>query len=124
MHRFEILSKGRTKKRGKMNRTEAKYASELEERKTAGEIVAYWYEPFSLRLSNPDEGQPARYTPDFLILMPDGLTYVDDVKGSGLDDTAAAVRAKTAAEIYPLWVFRIVKQRRVKDGGGWKIREV
>lgn len=123
-HRFSGLSKGRTGKRGEMNKTEAKYAAELELRKLAGEIVGYWFEPFSLRLSSPPEGQPARYTPDFMVLMPDGLTIIEDVKGSGLDDNAAIVRIKTAAEIFPLWRFRIVKQRRVKDGGGWELKEV
>lgn len=123
-HRFQHLSKGRIAKRGEMNKTEAKYAAELEERKLAGEIVAYWFEPFSLRLSSPEGGQPARYTPDFLVLMPDGLTVVEDVKGSGLDDKAAIVRIKCAAEQYPLWKFRIVKAKRVKDGGGWTIKEV
>jgi hypothetical protein len=123
-HRFSGLSKGRVTARGEMNRTETKYANELQLRKLAGEIVDYWFEPFSLRLSSPPEGQPARYTPDFMVLMPDGLTVVDDVKGTGPDDLAAIVRIKTAAERFPLWKFRIVKQQTKKSGGGWVIKDV
>ena len=122
--RFDRLSRGLNRKRGEMNKTEAKYAGELEAKKLAGEIVGYWFEPFSLRLSSPPAGQPARYTPDFMVLYPDGETHLEDVKANGPDDFAAIVRIKCAAEMYPLWRFRIVRQRRVKDGGGWDIKEV
>ena len=61
---------------------------------------------------------------DFMVLMPDGLTLVEDVKGTGPDDLAAIVRIKSAAERFPLWKFRIVKQRTKKAGGGWDVREV
>ena len=122
--RFNILSKGLNRKRGEMNKTEARYATELRTRQMAGEIADFWFEPFSLRLSAPNTGQPARYSPDFLILMPDGLTYVDDVKSGGLDDNAAIVRIKCAAELFPLWIFRLVKPKRVKDGGGFEVQEV
>lgn len=122
--RFAGLSRGRIAQRGEMNKTERRYADDLDARIAAGEITRYWFEPFSLRLSNPPGGQPARFTPDFLVLMPDGETFVDDVKGSGLDDNAAIVRAKCAAEMYPLWRFRIVKENRKKDGGGWTVKEL
>lgn len=122
--RFDRLSRGRIAQRGEMNKTERRYADALDARIAAGEVARYWFEPFSLRLSNPPEGQPARYTPDFLVLMPDGETFVDDVKGSGLDDKASVVRAKCAAEMYPLWRFRIVKERTKKAGGGWKVSEL
>ena len=119
--RFAMLSRGRTSTRGEMNRTEQQYANELQ---LDPGVLRWWYEPMSLRLSSPPEGQPARYTPDFLILMTDGTTFVDDVKGSGLDDPASLVRIKCAAEAYPLWVFRVVKRRTKRDGGGWSVREV
>ena len=121
MNRFKILSRGRITQRGQMNKTELRYREQL---LTQEGVVKFWFEPFSLRLSSPESGQPARYTPDFLILMEDGTTYVDDVKGSGLDDNAAIVRIKTAAELYPLWIFRLVKERRKRDGGGFAIKEM
>lgn len=113
-NRFQYLSKGRRSERGVMNKTEAKYAEEL---KLDPDVHRFWFEPFSLRLTAPAEGQPARFTPDFLVLMNDGTTYVDDVKGTGIDNEASYVRAKCAAELYPLWLFRIVKQQTKKAGG-------
>lgn len=121
MNRFQILSRGKRTRRGEMNKTESRYADLL---KANPDVAWFRHEPFSLRLSSPAAGQPARYTPDFLIVMQDGTTYLDDVKGSGMDDAAAAVRAKCAAEIYPIWTFRIAKERRKKDGGGWDVRIV
>lgn len=123
-NRFAALSKGRTKKRGEMNKNEARYAEHLDAQQAAGEIVRYWFEPFSLRLSSPPTGQPARYTPDFLVLMPDGTTYVDDAKNKSIDDKAAIVRIKAADELFPLWIFRLVRPKAKKDGGGWSITEV
>lgn len=123
-HRFTRLSKGRTKQRGQMNQNESRYAEHLDARVAAGELVRYWFEPFSLRLSSPPGGQPASYTPDFMLLMPDGLTIVDDVKNSNIDDKAAIVRIKAAAELFPLWVFRLVRPVARKNGGGWQVQEV
>ena len=125
--RYTALSKGRTGKRGKMNRTETKYSDELTARKLAGEIVQFWFEPFSLRLTSNVEGsktKPARYTPDFMVLYPDGLTEIVDVKGTGPDDIAGDVRMKAAAELFPLWRFIKAKQRKVRDGGGFVRIEV
>lgn len=119
--RFDILSRGNRRKRGEMNRNEQRWADAL----TSDEnVYQWWYEPFSLRLSHPETGQPATLTPDFLVLLLDGTTYVDDVKSGGMDDKASIVRMKTAAELFPLWRFRLVKPRRKKDGGGWDISEV
>ncbi len=123
-NRFRILSKGHRSERGKMNKTETRYSELLKAQKLAGEIADYWFEPLSLRLSRPAKGQPARYSPDFLILMPDGTTIFDDVKGTGIDNEASIVRIKVAAELYPLWVFRIAKERRKRDGGGWDVKTV
>lgn len=123
--RHKILSKGLRRQRGEMNRTEAAYAKHLAILQAAGEIAGYWFEPFSLRLSRPDAGQPARYTPDFMILAPDGTTWLDDCKNkSGVDDQAGIVRIKCAAEMYPLWIFRLVRPSSLRGSGGWEIVEV
>lgn len=121
--RFDILSKGRTKKRGEMNSNERKFADFLD---ADTDVARWWFEPFSLRLSAPENGgQPARFTPDFLVLRRNGETWVFDVKsGSGYDDTAAGVRIKCAAEQYPLWVFAKANRIPIKQGGGWKIDTV
>jgi hypothetical protein len=121
-HRFTSLNKGLVRKRGEMNATESKYAHELEARRLVGEVADWWFEPFSLRLSAPPEGKGCSVSPDFMVLMPSGVVFVDDVKGSGPDNDASIVRMKFAAEMFPLWRFRIVKQK--KAGGGWVITEL
>lgn len=117
--RFAGLSRGYVGARGERNKTEAEYELLLE---TNPDVVWYQFEPFTLRLSHPPSGQPAKYTPDFLIVMRDGTTFVDDVKGSGPDSDAAIVRVKCAAEQFPIWTFRIAKKRRKRDGGGFDLR--
>ena len=88
-------------------------------------VAKWWFEPGTLRLSHPPAGQPAKYTPDFMVLMKDGTTYIDDVKASkGFDDNAAIVRIKCAAEQYPLWIFRTVYPIAKKRGGGFERTEV
>lgn len=120
--RFQILSKGLVRERGVMNGIEKAYANFLS---SDEDVAEWWFEPMSIRLSRPDSGQPARYTPDFMVLRIDGRTYIDDVKASsGFDDNAAIVRIKCAAEQYPLWIFRTVRKLPKKRGGGWDIREV
>ena len=109
-HRFHGLSKGNVVKRGigLMNKTEARYAAMLDEMIQRGEIVKWWFEPFSLRLTSPDKGRGVRYTPDFLLVYPDGETVVVDIKGDGVNNDASIVRAKCAAESFFLWHFWIV----------------
>lgn len=109
-HRFQGLSKGSVVKRGQglMNKTEARYAAMLGEMLERGEIVKWWFEPFSLRLTLPDEGRGVRYTPDFMLLYPDGETVIVDIKGGGVNNDASLVRAKCAAERFFLWHFWFV----------------
>lgn len=109
-HRFQGLSKGSVVKRGLglMNKTEARYAAMLEEMLHRGEIVKWWFEPFSLRLTSPPAGRACHYKPDFMLLYPDGETVIVDIKGDGINNDASIVRAKSAAEQYFLWHFWIV----------------
>ena len=119
-NRFAILSRGERRQRGEMNETEAEYSELL----TADpDVHAWWFEAITLRYSHPNKGQPGTYTPDFVILMKDGTTILDDVKGSGIDNDAAKVRVKACAELFPLWKFRVAKKRAKKNGGGFAITE-
>lgn len=120
-NRFQVLSRGLRRERGVMNKTESAYADWLTAEPT---VLRWWYEPGTFRLSHPDSGQPAKVTPDFLVQMIDGVTFVDDVKSGGLDDNAALVRMKCAAELYPLWIWRLVRPIPKRDGGGWTWQEV
>lgn len=121
--RFDILSRGLRRKRGEMNKTEEAYAARLD---VDPAVFRWWFEPLSLWLSHPKEGNPATFKPDFLVLYKDGTTCIDDVKsgGRGFDDKAAGVRIKAAAELYPLWRFRLVRKQLKRDGGGFVVVEV
>lgn len=121
--RFDLLSRGLRRTRGTMNETERAYANEL----TADPLVfSWWFQPMSLKLSHPEKGKAAFFTPDFMILMQDGTTYVDDTKApkKGIDNEASLVRIRAAAEQFALWKFRIVRQLSAKQGGGWERTEV
>lgn len=96
----------------RMNKGEQRYAAELDQRIALGHVAAWWYEPLSWRLADD-----TRYVPDFLVMLPDGLTEIHEVKGrSGSDfvvtDTGWA-KLKITAEQAP-WPVRVVWQG--KDG--------
>lgn len=83
---------------GVMNKLEAMYAEELNRRKAAGEIVAWWYEGITFKLA-PD----CRYTPDFLVQLDNGELELHETKGFWKDD--ARVKIKVAAAKFPLFVW-------------------
>lgn len=93
-------AKGRARVSG-MNKTEAKYAVQLECRKRAGEVAWFLFEPCSLRLADSTQ-----YRPDFLVMLADGRLEVHEVKGHWEDD--ARVKIKVAAERFP-FVFRAIR---------------
>lgn len=98
-----------------MNNTEAAYEGHLALLKKAGQIAEYWYEAFTFKL-----GPDCRYTPDFVVQLPDGELECHEVKGFWRDD--ALVKIKVASHMYP---FRYIAIQAIakRDGGGWKIRE-
>ena len=105
-----VLALGRMKA-GAMNKTEKAYADHLERLKHAGDIVWYEFESIKFKL-----GDKTFYTPDFVVMRPDGLLEVHEVKGFWRDD--ARVKIKVAAERFPM-VFVAVKALSKKQGGGW-----
>jgi len=108
-----------------MNATETAYSVVLDAMQQSGEIGQWWFEPMSFRLSSPPSGQPARYTPDFMILRSCGEVWIIDVKASkGFDDKASVVRVKAAAELFPLFRFFVAYKRPKKSGGGFELIEV
>lgn len=110
-------AKGRAVRRhpGEMNKTEAAYAAHLDQRISAGEIAAYWFERLTLKLA-----ADTRYTPDFMVQLPCGTIEIHEVKGFWEDD--ALVKIKVAASLFP---FRFIAVSAIakKAGGGWAIRE-
>jgi hypothetical protein len=95
-----------------MNKTEQKYAFELETRRTAGEIEWYAFEAITLKLA-----ADTRYTPDFVVMRHDAEMEFHEVKGHWEDD--AKVKIKVAAEKFP-FRFIAVSALPKKDGGGFK----
>lgn len=87
-----------------MNGTESRYAGILEIRKRAGHIARYDFQPVKLRLADN-----TFYTPDFRVILPDGLQEMHEVKGFMRDD--AAVKIKVAAEQHP-YVFKLIREKR------------
>lgn len=115
---LKIRGRGRQTRRapGEMNRLEAKYAEHLELRKQAGEIADYRFDAFKLRLADK-----CFYTPDFFVMLPDGVIEVVEVKGHWEDD--ARVKIKVAAETFWWFTFIAVTAVSKKHGGGWNREE-
>jgi hypothetical protein len=112
-----IRGRGRTTKHvhGQMNGTEAAYAQHLHQMKLAGSVIDFWFESWTFKLADA-----CRYTPDFAVLMADGMVELHEVKGYWEDD--ALVKIKVAAEMFP-FRFLAVQKIAQKAGGGWSIRE-
>jgi hypothetical protein len=96
-----------------MNGMEAEYAVQLEARKRAGAIVAYWYEAQTMKLAHD-----TRYTPDFLVQLPNGEMELHEVKGFWRED--AKIKAKVCASLYPYPVYIAQRMR----GGGFTVQLV
>lgn len=101
---------------GIMNKTEAEHAANLDVLRAAGRIVCYWYEGMTFKLA-----RDTRYTPDFIVLLPNGEIEIHEVKGGFIRDDAR-VKLKLAADQYP-FRFIMVQKLAKKYGGGWN-REV
>jgi len=97
---------------GSMNKTEQSYEAHLKRRQLAGEILEFKFEAVKLRLADK-----TFYTPDFLVVLPDGLMELHEVKGFWEDD--ARVKIKVAATTF--WMFSFFGVQ--KSGTGWKVEE-
>ncbi len=99
------------------SKLEAAYATYLDGLKKAGDIQSISYEPITIRVA---EG--VRYTPDFLVITPDGSLTFHEVKGytKGLMASKGMVKVKVAASQWPCWKFVIVTRNR----GAWECREL
>jgi hypothetical protein len=94
---------------GVMNKLELSYAHELENKKRSGLIEWYSFDAIKLRLA-----EKTFYTPDFLVMMRDGIMEVHEVKGHWEDD--ARVKIKVAADKFP-FIFKAIKKVR----GQWEV---
>lgn len=109
-----LLALGRLKT-GQMNKTEAAYAQRLELLKGAGQVLWWKFEALKLRLADN-----TFYTPDFAVMVKDGVMECHETKGFWRDDARAKI--KIAADMYPFRFFALT-QRAKKHGGGWSVEE-
>lgn len=93
---------------GVMNKTESAYGLYLSGLQAKGEIREFRFEAVKLILGNR-----CSYTPDFMVVRPDGTLEFHEVKGFWRDD--ARVKIKTAADKFP-FVFIAAKQTKK----GWE----
>lgn len=100
-----------------MNKTEAEYAGMLEARRLRGEVAWWRYEAITLKLADN-----TRYTPDFLVLLPDGALEIHETKGGYIREDGW-LKLKVAAALFPFRFFLCQKAAK-KDGGEWSIRRV
>jgi hypothetical protein len=83
-----------------MNKTERRYADQLDAWQRDGAVVWWAFEAVKLKLA-PN----THYTPDFLVLYNDGTVAFHEVKGFWRDD--ARVKIKVAAAMFPFPFFAV-----------------
>lgn len=107
--------KGRTVKpvRGSMNGLESRYSKHLDWQIREGHIATYWFEAFKVRLADL-----TWYTPDFLVMLPDGLLEWRETKGWMRED--ANLKTKITSDLYWQFPVKVVTEKR----GAFTVREV
>lgn len=95
-----------------MNKLERSYSELLEAKRLKGEILAWYYEAFNLKLA-----PKTHYRPDFLVMMADSSLEIHETKGFWRDD--ARVKIKAAAAMYPMFRFIAIQRK----GGYWQVEE-
>lgn len=99
-----------------MNNLELAYSLQLEEQRLEGEIMAWEYEPMNIRVARPQ----CYYKPDFLVITKEGFVEFHETKGGHFEHDSI-VRTKVVSEKFPYFVFRLVRKRPKKLGGGFVI---
>jgi hypothetical protein len=93
---------------GAMNKTEAAYADEVLAPLIASGAVLQWlFEPLSLRLA-----KSTHYQPDFMLVEPQGITFVE-IKGTHFEDDSRA-KWKIAAALHWWATFKwvVIKMKK------------
>ncbi len=91
--------------------------------KQAGEIKAFTYEAFSVRLAWGTSTRSKKYTPDFLVINAEGEVEFHETKGSknARGQKMALDRLDRAQAKYDYFRWVLVEKN---DQGGWKKTEV
>jgi hypothetical protein len=72
-----------------MNRLESKYEAYLRDLQRLGHVEWFAYEPLKLKLADK-----TYYTPDFIVMRPDGAIEVHDTKGTTSVQRESGARVK------------------------------
>ncbi len=90
--------------------SEANYAARLEAMRRTGEILAWLYEPMSLRI-----GERCNYRPDFLVIR-QGPTTEDttifefvEIKGRHRFREKGIVKFRAAEGLYPWFTWKLIE---------------
>lgn len=105
------------------NKTESAWISHIDFLIAAGRVRCYWYEPFRLRLTDPDPQTHRQtfYVPDFLVIMAttegeDHRPWVIEIKGRHVWEDAQ-VKFKLARQAYhPVFRFSMIQRWQ----GAWQ----
>lgn len=97
---------------GTMNKGEARYAQRLALEKLAGRIHDYKFEAVKFRLADK-----TFYTPDFMVVLPDGILEFHEYKGGFMEDDSR-VKVKVCASLYPYFKFVVALEA---GRGNWKM---
>ena len=95
------------------NKTELRYAEELELQQAQGNITWWDYEPWTLVIVESN-GKKCRFTPDFVVRNGDGTIVCVEIKGFLRE--AARIRFLAARERYPFLTFKMLRRER----GAWE----
>jgi hypothetical protein len=120
LEEFKKLCQGKRRSRkrkpsGYRSELEAEFARYLEAAKSSGAVLAWQYEALTFHL-----GERASYTPDFLVLYPDGELELVEVKGWTQNLRDSRTKWKWAAECSP-WATFVWATRR--KGGGFHLEK-
>lgn len=92
----------------KMNKTESRFADQLEISKRAGDILDWRFEPLKFKIADK-----TYYTPDFMIIHRNYIEFVE-IKGFLRDD--AAVKFKAVMAMFPWFKWRMLRWKNKTDG--------
>lgn len=109
-----LIARGQVPKPQYRSALEADYAERLELQRAAGEILAWWYEPFTLNFAGKaGTNKAVRYTIDFLVLPANREIEIHETKGRFR--RGERERLKLAAASLPFIVKAITR-----EDGAWK----
>lgn len=94
----------------RMNKTEQRWADHLDWLVYCGKARSYVFEGLKFRLADK-----TWYTPDFLVVLPDGRLELHEVKGGFVRDDAK-VKYKVARELFPMFGWRMMQWKQGEWG--------